>query len=174
MQCRAQSRKVNQKSIVSLNDIGASRQKLALRRRGQPVSNPGDCLRGRAAVGMDVLPGDVRNALPVTIRFAIENDAHLLTLALVSKPFASEKKPEFSRGMLKRGSPVLASRATLEMSCIPYRHSSTMRSILANRTSAPSSISSAERATKPRSRIAKTMASKIGLYALSKGQLMKT
>ena len=173
MQCRAQSRKVNQKSIVSLNDIGASRQKLALRRRGQPVSNPCDCLRGRAAVGMDVLPGDVRNALPVTIRFAIENDAHLLTLALVSKPFASEKSPS-SRGMLKRGSPVLASRATLEMSCIPYRHSSTMRSILANRTSAPSSISSAERATKPRSRIAKTMASKIGLYALSKGQLMKT
>jgi hypothetical protein len=46
---------------------------------------------------MDVLPGDVRNALPVTIRFAIENDAHLLTLALVSKPFASEKKPEFER-----------------------------------------------------------------------------
>ena len=173
MQCRAQSRKVNQKSIVSLNDIGASRQKLALRRRGQPVSNPCDCLRGRAAVGMDVLPGDVRNALPVTIRFAIENDAHLLTWRSSPNRLHPKKSPS-SRGMLKRGSPVLASRATLEMSCIPYRHSSTMRSILANRTSAPSSISSAERATKPRSRIAKTMASKIGLYALSKGQLMKT
>ena len=46
---------------------------------------------------MDILPGDVRNALPVTIRIAIENDAHLLPLALVSKPLASQEQAQFER-----------------------------------------------------------------------------
>jgi len=46
---------------------------------------------------MDVLPSDVRNELLVPIRFEIENDAHLLPLALVPEPLAPEKQPEFER-----------------------------------------------------------------------------
>lgn len=49
-----------------------------------------------------------------------------------------------------------------------------MRLILSRRTSAPSSRSSAQRATKPRSETANTIASKIGRYPASNGQLMKT
>jgi hypothetical protein len=52
---------------------------------------------GLQGTTLGAVAGGGCGGLPITIWISIENDAHLLALVLVSKPFASQEQPEFER-----------------------------------------------------------------------------
>src|SRR2546423_2170118 len=79
-----------------------------------------------------------------------------------------------SKGILNLGNLALPPISVREMSWIPYLHSSMMEMSFAKRVWPESIASKPQRAMKPASWMAKTMALKILLYDLSNGQLMKT
>src|SRR3954468_9518263 len=79
-----------------------------------------------------------------------------------------------SSGMLKRGNALVRSSSVRERSWMEYRQAPMISIILWSRTSPEFRRERAHIARKPQAWIVKTIASNIGVYASSNGQLMKT
>jgi len=124
-------------------------------------------------MSLDVPAAEIGKRLPVTVSLAVQNQAALGGVPPASVLTTAQEKAKLECHVIA-GNRVFRSTRMNDRSWMPNRDSPIIRTIFLKRSSVPVSRSKAERASKFKAMTAKTIASNIGLYELSKGQLMKT
>ena len=101
-----------------LDNFATPRKALSLRGRLQPVPDSANRPLRISSVRSDILAGDAGDELPVAVLLAVQDQGSLVALVLRPESLAAEERPS-SNGILKRGSPVTVSSATVERSFMP-------------------------------------------------------